>query len=275
MALFSLHSTLFYLILPFFLSFILLGLNGSIKSTDASFIPELSEDDWDMTLFDEWIILFCVSWHQACKHFSSTWHRFSLLQNDYNTKMAFVNFSNSPDLSARFMISELPTLIHSKQGVFRKLNKIPSDYFEMGRFLQKESWKNLDPIPSYVAPNTFQMTLVSDWISYIMHNTLIKNVHQILVKRYFLPFWSYYLLLMLFYEVTLIIYALFIFLFLCITRVHAQERLASGNENRRTIKRSFIISSECNWDPNDYEPIEKWRLLDRCGSVRHRKKLIQ
>lgn len=238
---------------------------------EATFIPELSDDDWDVVLYDQWMILFCASWHPACKHFSSTWHRFSLLQNDYLINLAYVNFTNHPDLSARFLISKVPTLVHSFHGTFRKLDKIPSDYFEIGRFLQKESWKNLDPIPTYLAPNTFQMTIVSDMINYMMHNSFIKDVHQTLVKRYFLPFWSYYPFLILFYTATLILYGSFVLLFLILTRIKSEETFSITNETNKFIKRSIINLNQNYYDSKEYKPNEKLRFLSSYKFPRYRK----
>ncbi|KOB77832.1 Thioredoxin domain-containing protein 1 [Operophtera brumata] len=118
--------------LPFF-SFTSLVLccyfiTGVVESANR----DLDEDNWRDILNGEWMEL------------SSRAERKGL-----DTRTGAVDVTKSPGLSGRFVVTALPTIFQ--------------DADSMLTFVQQKRWKQTDPIPSWKAPHSLQMTFVSEF----------------------------------------------------------------------------------------------------------------
>lgn len=184
-------------------------------------ITELNDDNWQITLFDNWMILFCSSWHPACTYFKPEWIAFARWADDYNTRIAFVNFTKTPGLAARFLITKLPAVVHASNGVYRELDgEIATlKYRDLIKYVDFERrWTKFQEFPQYRRPNTWWMSIFADLVHYSMGMPVI-DIHRFLVRKYFLPFSLYYFMMPIYYLILTIFYYVFVRVFLSITDV--------------------------------------------------------
>ncbi|XP_017955276.1 thioredoxin-related transmembrane protein 4-like [Drosophila navojoa] len=113
----------------------------------------LDESSWELTLEGEWMIGFCVPLIMACIKFERVWSKFAhekqLEQSDMT--VASMKLEYSETVIRRFSLHELPTILHVKNGVFRKLPTGQSiqELHELASF----KWQEIDPMPFWQHPN--------------------------------------------------------------------------------------------------------------------------
>jgi thiol-disulfide isomerase/thioredoxin len=158
-----------------------LGGDHSIRVTD---------DNWDQILTGEWMVEFFAPWCPACRNLQATWEEFASWSADLGVNIGQVDVTLSPGLGGRFMISALPTIYHVKDGIFRQYRGSRTKE-EFLSFVEEEKWKKLDPISSWQAPDSIQMSVLSQ---FYMLSMKLRNVMNLMTEEYGLPVWSTYLI---------------------------------------------------------------------------------
>ncbi|KAG6444140.1 hypothetical protein O3G_MSEX003212 [Manduca sexta] len=133
-------------------------------TNNASANRELDEDNWREILEGEWLVEFYAPWCPACNALAPAWRELSsrAARKSLAMKTAAVDVTKSPGLSGRFVVTALPTIFHVKSGEFRQY-KGPRDVDSMLSYVEQEKWKQAEPVPSWKAPHSLQMSLVAEF----------------------------------------------------------------------------------------------------------------
>ncbi|CAB3245140.1 unnamed protein product [Arctia plantaginis] len=195
-------------ILHFFLyfSFILCCFTGFVSAN-----RELDEDNWKDILEGEWMVEFYAPWCPACNALSAAWRELSTraTRKALGVRTAAVDVTKSPGLSGRFVVTALPTIFHVIDGEFRQY-KGPRDVESMLGYVEEMRWKQTEPVPSWKAPHSIQMSLVAEFFKL---SQALRSVHNMLMDTYGLPTWGSYLI---FAVATIFIGALLGLLLVCV-----------------------------------------------------------
>lgn len=138
------------------------------------------------------MVEFYAPWCPACTALQPAWRELSIQtsQKSLNIKTGAVDVTISPGLSGRFVVTALPTIFHVINGEFRQY-KGPRDVNSMMDFLELGKWKQVEPVPSWKAPDSIQMSLVANFFK--LSQTL-RSIHTALMETYGLPTWGSYLI---------------------------------------------------------------------------------
>jgi len=150
----------------------------------------LEEDNWEQMLTGEWMVEFYAPWCPACRALEPVWKDFASWSDDLGIKVGQVDVTTAPGLSGRFMVTALPTIYHVKDGVFRQYRG-SRDKEEFISFIEDKRWEAIEEIPSWKAPSSVQMSLVSGFFKLSM---LLRNVHTHITETHGIPYWGSYLL---------------------------------------------------------------------------------
>ena len=104
--------------------------------------------------------------------------------------VASIDVTTNPGLSGRFMVTALPTIYHVKDGVFRQYSG-SRDTNTFSSFIEEKKWEKIEPIPSWKAPDSLQMTTLSYLFTVSM---ALRSVHNRLIDDYGIPQWGSYVL---------------------------------------------------------------------------------
>lgn len=159
------------------LAALLAGVAGKLQPCVWSENPRnekymLDESSWDLTLKGEWMIGFCVPLIMACIKFERVWSKFAHEKQLEKSDMivASMKLEYSETVIRRFSLNELPTILHVKDGVFRKLpiGKNVQELHELANF----KWQEIEPMPFWQHPNGL---LIRAYVYYIQ---AIDQVYQ-------------------------------------------------------------------------------------------------
>lgn len=172
------------MLLPSVLSLFLVvtGVTCQIKSLD--------ENNWDSILKGEWMLEFYAPWCPACKALETTWKELSKYGGELGISVGQVDVTVSPGLSGRFMVTALPTIFHVSNGEFRQYRG-SRDIESFLQFVKEKKWKDLQAVPSWKSPASYQMTAVAYFFKL---SQLLRNIHARLMEDYGLPTWGSYLI---------------------------------------------------------------------------------
>ncbi|CAB4064228.1 Thioredoxin-related transmembrane protein 1 [Lepeophtheirus salmonis] len=171
------------------LCFVGLFVLGSLCGSEGQVI-ELEEQNWERVLSGEWMLEFYAPWCPACRALQSSWEEFASWSEDLHLKgIAQIDVTKSPGLSGRFMVTALPTIFHVKEGEFRQYRG-SRDKEAFIAFIEEEKWKEIETIPSWKDPRSFQMTAVSYFFKMSM---FLRNAHSTITEVYNFPTWASYL----------------------------------------------------------------------------------
>jgi len=159
-----------------------------VHCKDGSLI--LNEDNWDQMLEGEWMVEFFAPWCPACKALQPIWKEFASWSEDLGIKVGQVDVTDSPGLSGRFIVTALPTIYHVKNGVFRQYRG-PRDKEQLISFVEEKKWMELEEIPAWKNPGSYQMAVVAQFFKLSM---VLREVHTSLVQDYGLPEWGSYVI---------------------------------------------------------------------------------
>ncbi|XKL68179.1 hypothetical protein PGB90_003670 [Kerria lacca] len=153
-------------------------------------IKTLNENNWDSILKGEWMVEFYAPWCPACKALQSTWEELSSLSNELHISIGQVDVTVSPGLSGRFIVTALPTIFHVTDGEFRQYRG-SRDIESFLSFLKEKKWQEIQSIPSWKSPASYQMTVVAYFFKL---SQMLRNIHSRLMEDYGLPTWGSYLI---------------------------------------------------------------------------------
>lgn len=156
----------------------------------SSKIQTLNENNWNSILEGEWMVEFFAPWCPACKALQPTWEELSSISQKYGVKVGQVDVTISPGLSGRFMVTALPTIYHVMNGEFRQYRG-SRDMESFLSFLKEKKWQEVQPVPPWKSPASYQMTAVAYFFK--LSQTL-RNIHSRLMEDYGLPTWGSYLI---------------------------------------------------------------------------------
>lgn len=161
-----------------------------VASSDAkkSKIVKLTADTWKTTLEGEWMIKFYAPWCPACKAMEDDYVKFAEWSDDLNINVAEVNINTEPGLSGRFIVTALPSLYHSKDGVYHRYSGA-RDSNALHRYIEDQQWRAVEPVAWYRHPNSIPMTLMS---GLFQTSVFMKNFHETLTETYGLSTLSSY-----------------------------------------------------------------------------------
>uniref|UniRef100_A0A023FVV1 Thioredoxin-related transmembrane protein 1 n=1 Tax=Amblyomma parvum TaxID=251391 RepID=A0A023FVV1_AMBPA len=170
------------------LAFVLVASNAHVSASQH--LVELDEYSWSQLLEGEWMVEFFAPWCPACKALGPIWKEFSAWSKDLGVRVAHVDVTANPGLSGRFMVTALPTIYHVKDGVFRQYRG-SRDKESFINFVEEKRWQSIDPVSSWKAPQSIQMSLVAQFFKLSM---AVRSLHTTLVDYYGIPYWGSYLL---------------------------------------------------------------------------------
>lgn len=124
----------------------------------------LDESSWELMLQGEWMIGFCVPLIMACIKFNRVWSKFAHEKHLEKSEMivASMKLEYSETVIRRFSLKDLPTILHVKDGVFRKL-PLAQTVDEL-KELALTKWQETEPMPFWQHPNG---VLIQAYIQYI------------------------------------------------------------------------------------------------------------
>ena len=107
---------------------------------------------WKQILEGEWMVEFYANWCPACQKMEESWNKFGDWCTDRckgatcnETRVGRVDITVSPFLTGRVMISNLPTIFHIKDGVWRDYGNKKRQTNNLRDFIKHKKWKNIEP----------------------------------------------------------------------------------------------------------------------------------
>lgn len=100
---------------------------------------------------EEHFLFFYAEWCPACQDFKPA---FNLLMEseffeNHGINVYRVNVNNNPELTARFLITSLPTLVHVREASFRI---ITNKRWKLIEYFDEKQWASVEPISSWKSP---------------------------------------------------------------------------------------------------------------------------
>ncbi|CAK1549102.1 unnamed protein product [Leptosia nina] len=178
--------------IPLVLSFLIYSSLILFYCPNTSASIELDEDNWRQILDGEWMVEFYAPWCPACTGLAPAWKELTNKAQNKKVPMktAAVDVTQTPGLSGRFVVTALPTIFHVKEGEFRQY-KGPRDADSMLEYVEKARWKQTEPVPSWKAPDSWQMGFVAFFFKL---SQALRSIHNMLMETYGLPTWGSYLI---------------------------------------------------------------------------------
>ncbi|XP_028995244.1 thioredoxin-related transmembrane protein 1 [Betta splendens] len=173
-----------------FALFVLTYLTSERASAKPESLKEVTDANWEQILSGEWMIEFYAPWCPACQQLQSVWKEFADWGDDMGVNIAKVDVTEQPGLSGRFIITSLPTIYHSKDGVFRKYQgaRTKDDFLS---FVDEQKWKLVEPVSSWFGPSSFLMNSMSALFKLSM---FIRRCHNYMTEQLGIPVWGSYVI---------------------------------------------------------------------------------
>ncbi|XP_054154156.1 thioredoxin-related transmembrane protein 1-like [Oppia nitens] len=203
------------------------------EATNKGSVITLTEDSWSDMLSGEWMVEFFAPWCPACRALQKDWNSFATWSHDLSIKVGAVDVTANPGLSGRFLVTQLPTIYHVKDGVFRQY-KGTRDTNAFVSYIEEKSWQKADPVSLWTAPDSILMSVVSYFFKISM---ALRAVHNRLVEDYGIPYWGSYIIFAL---VTILCGAILGLLIVCVIDLlfptkmvdESKERLQSSSDKK-------------------------------------------
>ncbi|KAH1008887.1 thioredoxin-related transmembrane protein 1 [Dendroctonus ponderosae] len=152
-------------------------------------VVELGEENWSQILKGEWMVAFYAPWCPACKALEPRWSQFGRSGPALGIKIGAVDVTTSPGLSGRFMVTALPTIFHVLDGQFRQY-KGARDEDSFSLFIEDRKWEQVEPISSWKAPDSLQMSVIA---AFFRLSQSLRQIHNKFTNEYGLPTVASYL----------------------------------------------------------------------------------
>ncbi|XP_014066986.1 thioredoxin-related transmembrane protein 1 [Salmo salar] len=155
-----------------------------------SSLKEITDGNWEDILAGEWMIEFFAPWCPACQQLQPVWNEFADWGEDMGVNIAKVDVTEQPGLSGRFIITSLPTIYHSKDGVFRRYQGARTKD-DLLSFIDEKKWQGIEPVSSWFGPSSFMMNTMSALFKLSM---FIRRCHNYLIEHLGIPVWGSYVI---------------------------------------------------------------------------------
>lgn len=137
------------------------------------------------------MVEFMAPWCPACRAFSATWDNFAKKwSRDLDIQVGVIDVTENPGLSGRFLVTALPSIYHVKDGIFRHYRGARTEN-DLITFVDDKKWKEVDPVSSWTAPDTIQMTVVGLFFKGAMK---IRAFYTVMTEEYGIPEWGCYVI---------------------------------------------------------------------------------
>lgn len=168
-----------------FVYFLTLFTFSTVYCLKSKHLLKITDDNWRDLLKDEWMVNFYnkATWCPACKEMERPWNAFAEWSKQQKLKVAEVDLAENPGLSGRFLLIQLPTIYHVKNGVFRPYHG-PKDKEDFIKFVKDKQWSSVEPIPSWCYPDSTQMSVVASLFKF---STKGRDLHNYFVDQLGLP----------------------------------------------------------------------------------------
>ncbi|KAF6022951.1 hypothetical protein EB796_018743 [Bugula neritina] len=135
------------------------------------------------------MVMFYAHWCPACQSLKPTWESFAKQwSEDLSISVGAVDINKNSDLSGQFLVFQLPTIFHIKDGVVRLYTRARSqDAFV--NWVNDASWKTIEPIEWWKNPNSIHMKGVGYFFKFA---NFIKDIHEQLTETHQMPTWIVY-----------------------------------------------------------------------------------
>ncbi|CAG2163448.1 unnamed protein product [Oppiella nova] len=193
----------------------------------ASPLVTLTEDNWTDMLSGEWMVEFFAPWCPACRSLQKDWNSFATWSQDLSIRVGAVDVTANPGLSGRFLVTQLPTIYHVKDGVFRQY-KGSRDSNAFVSYVEEKSWQSTEPVSLWTSPDSVLMSVVSYFFKISM---ALRAVHNRLVDDYGIPYWGSYVL---FAFVTILFGALLGLLIVCVIDLIFPAKMSEESKEKST-----------------------------------------
>ncbi|KAF7664821.1 hypothetical protein LDENG_00163960 [Lucifuga dentata] len=170
--------------------FLVIYLTSHPVSAKMDSLKEVTDVNWEEILTGEWMIEFYAPWCPACQQLQPVWTEFASWGDDMGVNIAKVDVTEQPGLSGRFIITSLPTIYHSKDGVFRRYQgaRTKDDFLS---FIDEQKWKAIEPVSSWFGPSSCLMNSMSALFKLSM---FIRRCHNYMTEQLGIPNWGSYVI---------------------------------------------------------------------------------
>nr|XP_054759813.1 thioredoxin-related transmembrane protein 1-like [Lytechinus pictus] len=81
------------------------------------------------------------------------WKELSDWSQELNANIAEVDVTEEPGLSGRFAVTSLPTIFHSKDGIFRRYLG-PRTKDDLISLVEEKKYEEIEPVAGWQSPNS-------------------------------------------------------------------------------------------------------------------------
>ena len=92
------------------------------------------------------MVVLHAYWCEACQKMECRWNFFGNWCKEHGIKVGTIDMTVSPVLTGRTLISQLPTIFHIKDGVWRNFGAGSRKLKNLQFLIEQEQWKGLEPI---------------------------------------------------------------------------------------------------------------------------------
>lgn len=157
----------------------------SFQSLASESVIHIDDSNWNQILEGEWMVVLYADWCLACQKMECSWNFFGDWCKDRGIKVGRVDMTVSPVLTGRTLTSQLPTIFHIKDGVWRNFGPGTRKTNDLLYLIEQEQWKKLEPIV-WLDPGSYHMGILG-YLFKIPY--MSEHYHKILTEEYnFHPF---------------------------------------------------------------------------------------
>ncbi|XP_051501901.1 thioredoxin-related transmembrane protein 1-like [Myxocyprinus asiaticus] len=169
---------------------LLIQLYAVDAQTDGNYVVTVADANWTLVLQDEWMIKFYAPWCPACQHLQADWESLGRQSESLGISVAWVDVTQQPGLSGRFLVTTLPTIFHAKDGNFRKYVSAWT-IEDIQAYVVERKWAAVEPVPGWKSPSSL---LMSGTATLFQLSVWIRQIHTHLTSTLGIPSWCSYVI---------------------------------------------------------------------------------
>ncbi|KII64279.1 Thioredoxin-related transmembrane protein 1 [Thelohanellus kitauei] len=143
--------------------------------------------NWKKIKSEEWLVKFYSNRCGACVHFQSEWRKLIETAHELNITVGFaeVDVDKELELSVRFLIQALPTIVFASHGKFYRYLG-PREHAKILNFLNLRKSEDVKEMSKYMAPDSFLISLLAKMS---ILGLRIHEYYMVLIKDSKYPAW--------------------------------------------------------------------------------------